>query len=537
METTAIEPSAPAPDPYEPVLAELEKRSTRKPGPWRGLLTFGISLIVFFAIGAFRWEVPFIVSLVVVLFIHETGHYLAMRLFRYRNLRMFFIPLFGAAVSGESLRVAGWKKALVSLMGPLPGIALGMGLGVVSALTRQPWLMDAAVVFLVLNTLNLLPFLPLDGGWFMHGVLFCRNRWVETGFTLVAGLGLAALGLGGDRFLLFLGIVVATTTPHVYRTGTVVRNLRRSGQGTQAGDADEIPRDAVVEIAEEIRKVMPDQAARPANLARLVQTVYERLHAVPPRFLASAVLLVLYAVAMGFGVVGSGAAIFVRALQTPEGRKEFQQALDGQGLAELRAITEPAALTDEERMLAVASGIEEDAALVLRRCGTRLSPLQGWTEDGALRPMAGLAVAVPAGRFPRSVRLFLNEELGSRGYEAFVTTNSFGAMEGEVGLVRNLGPAEIVRARGTRAPGGVPDNAVIVQRLSEWQHLHGVRLTGAGPNWISLELEQAPPDRSAFVEEIRGLCPAAVPPEAGAAADFAKELEATRVVFLAWGEY
>ena len=53
-----------------------------------------------------------------------------MRIFHYRNLRMFFIPLFGAAVTGRNWNVPGWKKALVSLAGPLPGIALGIFLGV-----------------------------------------------------------------------------------------------------------------------------------------------------------------------------------------------------------------------------------------------------------------------------------------------------------------------------------------------------------------------------------------------------------------------
>src|SRR5258706_5980780 len=40
--------------------------------------------------------------LVGVLLFHELGHYLGMRAFGYGDVRMFFIPFFGAAVSGKS---------------------------------------------------------------------------------------------------------------------------------------------------------------------------------------------------------------------------------------------------------------------------------------------------------------------------------------------------------------------------------------------------------------------------------------------------
>ena len=35
-----------------------------------------------------------------------------MRLFRYSNVKMFFIPLLGAAVSGRHYNVPGWKKVV-----------------------------------------------------------------------------------------------------------------------------------------------------------------------------------------------------------------------------------------------------------------------------------------------------------------------------------------------------------------------------------------------------------------------------------------
>jgi hypothetical protein len=51
-----------------------------------------------------------LVILVGVLLFHELGHYAGMRLFGYRDVRMFFIPFFGAAVSGKRGGVARGKR-------------------------------------------------------------------------------------------------------------------------------------------------------------------------------------------------------------------------------------------------------------------------------------------------------------------------------------------------------------------------------------------------------------------------------------------
>jgi len=45
--------------------------------------------------------VDFILPLIIVLLIHEMGHFLLMKLFKYDNVRMLFIPLMGAFVQGN----------------------------------------------------------------------------------------------------------------------------------------------------------------------------------------------------------------------------------------------------------------------------------------------------------------------------------------------------------------------------------------------------------------------------------------------------
>src|SRR5688572_22222963 len=106
---------------YAPVLEELNKAGAQQSGWGKGLLLLVVSLVAFVVIGFAQWSSWEALSILVgVLFVHELGHFLAMRLFKYRNLRMFFIPFFGAAVTGRNYNVPGWKKVVVSLMGPLP---------------------------------------------------------------------------------------------------------------------------------------------------------------------------------------------------------------------------------------------------------------------------------------------------------------------------------------------------------------------------------------------------------------------------------
>src|SRR5262249_30068160 len=125
----------------------------------------------------------------------ECGHYVAMRAFGYRNLRMFFIPFFGAGVLGQHYNVAGWKKAVVALAGPVPGIFIGVPCCIAGFGLRVPILVQVANTLRIPNRLNLLPFLPLDGGWLVHAILFVRHPVLELIFRIVAGLCMLGLAV------------------------------------------------------------------------------------------------------------------------------------------------------------------------------------------------------------------------------------------------------------------------------------------------------------------------------------------------------
>ncbi len=151
-----------------------------------------ISLAIYLALGYYifkRWEILLLITAIVLL--HEMGHFLAMKIFRYKDLGIFFIPLLGAYVSGSKREVSQKESAIILLAGPLPGIILGiifyllwlknpfLGIGDTSYYTISLFLV-------ILNLFNLLPVYPLDGGQLLNRVFLNEDNWISKLFIFLS---------------------------------------------------------------------------------------------------------------------------------------------------------------------------------------------------------------------------------------------------------------------------------------------------------------------------------------------------------------
>ena len=183
----------------------------------------------------FAWtsDLAFAALLVATLALHEAGHYLAMRRFDYSNLRVFFVPFLGAAVSGHHAQARAWQRVVIYLAGPVPGLLLGVALlatvfnGTAGAM---PALLPFALLLVVINYLNLLPLEPLDGGRIVSLLLFARHPRARA-LAFAAGLaGLFALALvtASPPLALFCGLL-ALGLPHLFRQGRLLHTLRARG--------------------------------------------------------------------------------------------------------------------------------------------------------------------------------------------------------------------------------------------------------------------------------------------------------------------
>jgi Zn-dependent protease len=245
--------------------------------------------------------------LMIVLLIHELGHYAAMKAFGYRNVRMFFLPFFGAAVSGKKFGVAAWRKALVSLMGPVPGIIVGAALLLQSGPETNRVVAQLAIMFLVLNLFNLAPILPLDGGWFWHTILFSRHRWADVVFRVSTSvvLMLVSVLVFHSVLLAVVGFFMLIAVPQVYHSGKIATDLRRENVLAGIEDLQEVPPQFTETVLDRFRAAMPKKNLHTKLAAQVVLDIYERVTSKPAGLVQSVLLAIIYvgAVLLGAGVI------------------------------------------------------------------------------------------------------------------------------------------------------------------------------------------------------------------------------------------
>jgi Zn-dependent protease len=133
--------------------------------------------------------------LVAVLFIHELGHYLTMKHYKYENLTMLFIPFLGAVVHGKKTeRYSEKERANILLAGPIPGIVMGAILLLFGLDAQNAYLIFAATLFIMINALNLIPIDPLDGGQLLYMLFFGKRE--DWRLYYLFGSSLLTIGLG-----------------------------------------------------------------------------------------------------------------------------------------------------------------------------------------------------------------------------------------------------------------------------------------------------------------------------------------------------
>lgn len=157
---------------YYPQKPELVEKKVNK-GIGKSIFSLLLFVMAFSLIG--MSDFTFILFLVIVLLIHEMGHFAMMKLFKYKDVQMLFVPFMGAFVKGNRDNEKQTQSILVILAGPIPGIIIGITLLYFGQGSKQEWIGDLAFLFLFLNSLNLIPLDPLDGGQLLK-ILVNKNQ-------------------------------------------------------------------------------------------------------------------------------------------------------------------------------------------------------------------------------------------------------------------------------------------------------------------------------------------------------------------------
>jgi Zn-dependent protease len=273
----------------------------------------GVIVALLFLLDALRTEASVLRALTIaaVVAFHELGHAVAMKLSGYRDVRVFFVPGFGALTAGRADGVARWKEAIVLLAGPVPGLVIGVVL--LSARPLSPDVEHLAVSLLLVNGFNLLPLGPLDGGRLVQIVLG-RARGLEHGFLLIANALLVYVAYVLSVPLLgILGVLGFVSAGAHVRLGRAADALRaRRGPLPSAAELDDA---TLEELLEDARRTLPTAFPAPPpgrSFAPVAVDVVRRLHeaarAEPLGAFATATIACawLFAVAATFAGLAAG---------------------------------------------------------------------------------------------------------------------------------------------------------------------------------------------------------------------------------------
>lgn len=188
--------------PSKPILVEKNQNALR-----RSLISLFIYGLLFYFL--FDQNIAYIAAILLVIIIHEMGHFLMMKLFNYSNVKIFIVPLLGAFTSGKKQYVSQWQLSLIILAGPLPGIIIGSILFWLNIDLHNETLKMLANSFLIINLLNCLPFHPLDGGRLIETLFFRENHLIRLIFGIISIVALFIMFIVlASPFLLVIPVLI-----------------------------------------------------------------------------------------------------------------------------------------------------------------------------------------------------------------------------------------------------------------------------------------------------------------------------------------
>lgn len=188
--------------PPKPMVAETQQNNLT-----RSLFSLIVYGVLFYFL--FDRNIAYIAAVLVVLLLHEFGHFLAMKLYNYQNVKLFIVPLLGAFVSGKKHNVSQKQMSIILLAGPVPGIIIGTALYILNKSYPNDTLKMLANVFIFINIFNLLPIYPLDGGRLLENLFIKNNHGIRLVFTILSILFLITIiTLSGNIIMVIIPAIM-----------------------------------------------------------------------------------------------------------------------------------------------------------------------------------------------------------------------------------------------------------------------------------------------------------------------------------------
>lgn len=162
---------------------------------------FGAFFVSFAAYSFWFGSWQFGLGFVLLILIHELGHVVEARRQGLPVSLPTFIPFIGAFVTVQHARTAPYRRALVSLAGPLAGGIASAVLWAYGSANDITWLVVLANLGFLLNAFNLFPIGFLDGGTVWRAA---TDTWRQPRIRYENGVPMEALAPDRGRAALIL---------------------------------------------------------------------------------------------------------------------------------------------------------------------------------------------------------------------------------------------------------------------------------------------------------------------------------------------
>jgi Zn-dependent protease len=174
-----------------------------------GAIKFGFIAVKFFGVFisvaayALIWGWRFAVGFVLLILVHELGHYVEARRQGLHPALPVFVPFLGAYVAIKDAPRDPWKNGLISIAGPITGGIGSLVCLVLGNANDSDLLLALGYAGFLLNLFNLIPIFPLDGGFIGSSI---RALWKYGPRSQAFVLGAMYVGLA---VLLVIGMMAA----------------------------------------------------------------------------------------------------------------------------------------------------------------------------------------------------------------------------------------------------------------------------------------------------------------------------------------
>jgi Zn-dependent protease len=289
----------------ELVIDTVERTARGRRGLGRKTAVFAATLVAFIASGLWVLSLEELAMIVVVVFVHELGHLVAMRFFGYRDLQLACIPFIGGVTTGLAVRLRASQAVVVALLGPLPGLLIGLLLALAGQATGSSPLLRWSVAFVAINGINLLPIYPLDGGRVMQELVFRRRPLLDMLAKVWGALALAVVAF--VSLCLPAGLAVLAAVYVAWWDFTSARRGRRFRHVARAVCEQEaaVPVDYVLRVMPEIRSRSGSLASDPDHVAGEIVVLWQHSVYRQASLLSSVGLLLAYFGAAMLAIIGA----------------------------------------------------------------------------------------------------------------------------------------------------------------------------------------------------------------------------------------